>query len=264
MKYGKNTGIRQVLVLGMLGVILSSCTGQKQQTTEISHKQGVCMIDKTSVRAEPDKKGKWMSSLGLGETVEVAGEPQADPNDAKTKYIQVKLSDGNTGYVSTYCLVIDAKPAVMKEDAKVYKRPDLLAGTDKIFKLLELVAVQEERDGWVHVIGEKKNKKGWIPTGTITQRKEDVITAVLINKAVKEQKKQLTSEAFAEIEKKLPFPNNPMIGIYKGMKFSAADSVEEEIQSVPEKTIADETLEQPELMDESENESESKERSKYD
>ena len=124
-------------------------------------KNGVCVVP-ASIRAEANQTSKWLSSLSVGETVTLEGNPRKDPKDPQVEYVKVKLSDGTEGYVSTWCLVRGAYVAVVHRTAKIYKRPDLLSDSETSFEMLNIVAVDEEKGTWIHAIGENRAKGGWI------------------------------------------------------------------------------------------------------
>ncbi len=170
-------------------------------------KNGVCVVP-ASIRAEANQSSKWLSSLSVGETVALMGNPRKDPKDPKIEYVKVKLSDGTEGFVSTWCLVQGAYVAVVHRTAKIYKRPDLLADSNSSFEMLNIVAVDEEKGTWIRATGENRTKSGWIERVATRKAKEDIVTAVLLNKAMHGKEKTMTRADMEKIVASLPFPNN--------------------------------------------------------
>ena len=171
-------------------------------------KQGVCVLENASLRSEPTKKGQWLSALALGETMRLEGDAVKDPTDPNTEYIKVKLSDGTSGFANTYCIVRGAYVAVIQEEARIYKRPDLLAESESKFELMQIVAVEEEKEDWLRVTGEKRTHSGWILKESIRKDKEDIVTAVLLKKAMRGKEATMNKEELDKILAKLPYPDN--------------------------------------------------------
>ena len=188
----------------MISLGLSGCLEGENDYS----KQGVCVVENTSLRLEPSTKGKWLSSLALGETVKVEGKPIKDEANPKVDYIKVKLSDGSQGYVSNWCIVNGAYVGVIQDTTKIYRRPDLLAETNQKFELMNIVAVEEEKDDWIRVIGEGRSKTGWIQSSSIRKDKEDVVTAVLLRKAMRGKGKDIPREEMEAIVSQLPYEDS--------------------------------------------------------
>lgn len=224
----KHTSLWLLVLVIFVSITLSGCFESKDDYS----KQGVCIIENTSLRAEPSTKGKWTSSLALGETVKLEGAPIKDTADPKVEYIKVKLSDGTIGYASTWCIVRGAYVGVIQKPTKIYKRPDLLAESSQQFDLMNIVAVEEEKDNWIRVIGEGRAKSGWIQSEAIRKDKEDVVTAVLLRKALKDKGKNIPREEMEAIVSKLPYPDsffaNQVLGRYEEETVANEEYVEEE------------------------------------
>jgi hypothetical protein len=171
-------------------------------------KHGVCVVADASIRAEASKNGKWLSSLAMGETVILQGNPVKDSKDPNTQYIKVKLSDGTQGFVNAWCLVPGAFVAVIQKQAKIYKRPDLLADTNTNFEMMNIVAIDTEKGDWIRATGENKAKSGWVDKNAIRKAKEDIITAVMLRKALRGKENTMTREELEKIVAGLPYPTN--------------------------------------------------------
>ena len=73
---------------------------------------------------------------------------------------------------------------------------------------MNIVAVEEEKDDWIRVTGEVRTKTGWIQSEAIRKDKEDVVTAVLLRKALKGKGNNLPREEMEAIIEKLPYPDS--------------------------------------------------------
>jgi hypothetical protein len=149
----------------------------------------VCIWDKATVRSEPSQKGKWISSIALGEKILCLGEDKIDSSDKNRKYYKVRLSDGKEGWVSEYSLSIDAKPSVAMLKTPIYLRPDLVTVTDKEFTLMEFIAVSKPENEWCEAKGSEGKKKGWIKSSSVSFKDEDITVALLAGKALAETDK---------------------------------------------------------------------------
>ena len=196
-----------LVVFILVGLGLSGCFEGKNDYS----KQGVCILSEAAVWAEPSKKSKWLSGLALGETVKLEGKPVKNAEDANAEYIKIKLSDGTFGFVNTWSLIRGSYAGVIKEPAKVYKRPDLLAESGKTLEIMQIVAVEEEKDNWLRVTGESRAKNGWIDKDSITKAKEDVVTAALLRKALRGKEKSMNLTEMEKIVETLPYKDNPFV-----------------------------------------------------
>ncbi|NLW48538.1 MAG: SH3 domain-containing protein [Firmicutes bacterium] len=203
--------VKQLVLCFLVVMVLFSLTGCFEGKNDYS-KQGVCIVENTSLRKEPSTKGDWISSLALGETVKLEGSPIKDEADPKVEYIKIKLSDGTKGYASNWCIVGGAYVGVIQKTTKIYKRPDLLAESNHQFEMMNIVAVEEENESaWIRVTGEGRSKKGWIKKEFIRKDKEDVVTAVLLRKALREKGKTVNNASREEMEaivSKLPYQDS--------------------------------------------------------
>lgn len=237
MKF-KKFGLYWLVIMISLG--LAGCFEGKNDYS----KQGVCVVENTSLRLEPSTKGKWLSSLALGETVKLEGKPITDESNQKVDYIKVKLSDGTQGYVSTWCIVNGAYVGVIQETTKIYKRPDLLAETSQKFELMNIVAVEEEKDGWIRVVGEGRSKTGWIQSSSIRKDKEDVVTAVLLRKAMRGKGKNIPREEMEAIVSQLPYEDSYFVNVIMD-KYENDAFLQDYYEESPANSIGDTTGESP-------------------
>ncbi len=214
-----------ILVYFMAIFLLSclySCKSGKQQDGAQddpglfkSKKQAVCIWNNTPLRKEPKRKGKWISGINLGEKVTYLGESSIDSNYKNREYYKVELSDETRGWAGSFGIVIDASTAAIKNETLLYKRPDMLTASDKTLEPVEFIAITEEKDGWIEVVGSRKRFKGWIKNENITKNNEDVAISVL---AAKEFHKGIKNASIEELEtflEEIPYKNSGFLKILK-------------------------------------------------
>lgn len=191
------------------GIALTTC-GEKNKPskTASSRIQSVCMVDGISLRGEPSKSGKWLSSINLGETVYWKGDVRVDSTDNNAQYVNVLLSDSTEGWSLEYGIITNARVGAIMEDTPICKRPDPLTTSDNRFKFMDIVAVSAEKDNWMEVIGEKRAKKGWIQYNVVTTLKDDVTSAVLASKKMKANDGLSETEKIKAIIESAPYPNS--------------------------------------------------------
>lgn len=181
---------KKLLPLLALLVILGSCGSsgnepkKEKQTEEIAEVNTiVCLWDQVPVREEPQRSGRWLSALNLGETVEDMGESSIDEADNNRNYFKIRLSDGTLGWAPDYGLV-KGEAAAIATQTMVNRRPDLLTATNVELSPMEFVVISERAGDWVEVIGERKQKRGWIEARHVVTDREEVAIAVLARKNV--------------------------------------------------------------------------------
>lgn len=184
-----------------------ACSDSKQnssdETTEVVREEvttvseGVCIWDKIALRDKPEEKGKWLTSINLGEKVTYLDETKTDDSGNKPReYVKVQLIDGKEGWALKDFIVIDGKAAVLSEDTEIYQRPDLLAKSGKSFSKMDVVAITAEKDDWLEITGKRKEgnwiESGWIKAGNLSRQDVDIAVAVYAKKAfeIKEKSKQ--------------------------------------------------------------------------
>ena len=191
----KNTCILLIAIF-----IVFSCTERsEQEDTTAKELSAVCIWEGSTLRDAPSKQAKWLASISLGETLTMLGDTAIDSTDKNREFYNIRLSDGKQGWVQAYLLAIDAKPAAFIQKAVIHKRPDLLTGTDNAFETMEMVAVLNEQDDWLEVIGNKRKKSGWIKNENVTFNDKDVAVAILATKAFSEKDQERKDEKIKEI-----------------------------------------------------------------
>ncbi|WP_442267186.1 SH3 domain-containing protein [Tenacibaculum sp. ZS6-P6] len=155
---------------------------ETEKTSSVDDGSGdaICLLDKLSVRETPSGKGKWITSMSLGEKVYFTGEKYID-SVSKKDYFKVKLIDGKEGWSRAPFLAVNGKVGVMVKNASVYKRPDLLTKTENEFSPMDIIAVIGNQDDWIQVKGKRTTGKYieevWVKSNNISDKSVDIATA---------------------------------------------------------------------------------------
>ncbi len=189
---------------------------QAVEEPEFTEAPIVCLWSKISVREEPKAKGKWKTYIYLGETATYKGITEKDTTVKKGKsYAKIELADGTQGWVEDRFFAIDAKPAAIINDTKLYERPDILTAGKKEYKRIQFVVITDEKDGWKKVKGKKVEdtwfSSGWVKDNNITENSLDVSVAVLENRAASIEDKEKKIEALNEIINNTDFASSLFI-----------------------------------------------------
>lgn len=218
--------------------------GQSETTNSgevVQELPAVCIWDKGSVRQAPNKDGKWLSSMSLGEKVTFMGISAIDSSDKNVEYYKIKLSDGKEGWASQYVVEIDASPAVILKETPLYRRPDYLTVTDKKLQAMNVVAIKNTEDNWIEVVGEKKYTHGWIQNESISKKDIDIAVGLLASKALSEDDDNVKKEKINEIINNKAFANSVFIEKLKGMVKENPEIMTTEIkktEKAPEKQMS--------------------------
>jgi hypothetical protein len=206
-----------MLAVGM-AVILSSCNSSSVETaksntadtaqtatenTAVSQEaKAICIWDKASLVDKPEKAGKWLSSVSLGESVVFLNETIEETTDRKRTFHKVRLSDGKEGWVQGEFVVPNATGAAVTETTVIYSRPNLTSVSKNSFEPFDIIAVLSEKDGWVEVVGKRKTgtwiDKGFIKHKAYSQSEKDIAVAIYVSRALAKTK---TEEKVAELQK---------------------------------------------------------------
>jgi len=166
----------------------------------------VCVWGEGVLRSEPTLKSSVVSNMALGEKVIWLGGSSTDTVKNIT-FLNIKLSDGTTGWASKSLLATDAFPAVCVNKESIYRRPDLVTETKAIFEPMEILAITKTADDWIEVVGEKNNKAGWIHAKNVSKTDTDVAVALLGKKAMAEKELEKKIEKLEAILNNAAFSN---------------------------------------------------------
>jgi SH3-like domain-containing protein len=205
----------------MLAMVLSACQGNTDHTAngqaETSDQSdtldfapyqdaAICLWGVAGLREQPGRGGSvndYLTSIYFGERVEMLGESEEVERERRT-YIKIRLSDGQEGWVHQYLFAENATLGAITQEAKIYRRPDLMTLKDDVFEIGEIVAVSQQKDDWIKVSGKEKRKSGWIKgTSMISRQEEDVVVAVLYQRALQ------MSNPRHQLKELLSIVNNP-------------------------------------------------------
>lgn len=190
-----------VLCLALLGAGCKKNGPQKDAFADKS--SAVCIWDKTSLQATPEKKGKWLSSIALGEKLTFLEETkEVQEGGKKVSYYKVSLLDGKEGWVRSDFVAVGASVAVIFDKTDIYSRPDLATITKNFFEATDIVAVKSTQEGWTEVVGKRKAGK-WIETAWIKNKNlsfdaSNIAVALYVRRALAKPKKE---DQIAELRK---------------------------------------------------------------
>ncbi|MEI9917474.1 MAG: LamG-like jellyroll fold domain-containing protein [Bacteroidota bacterium] len=126
-----------------------------------------CNWSEVGMRDTPSEKGKFLTTIYLGEQVTLAGDSATEESAGKKiLFRKVRLSDGKEGWLRDDFLGVRSVPGVITQDVSIYMRPDDAAVSDKKFSFLDVVAVKPSKGNWVEVKG-KPQGSTWFQTGFI-------------------------------------------------------------------------------------------------
>ncbi|MBE7652247.1 SH3 domain-containing protein [Tenacibaculum finnmarkense] len=211
--------------------VLLSCKNDKETTNsqngetivESQKKEvltpAVCLLEKLSVRVTPKSKGKWITSMSLGEKIEFTGEEVTD-SVSKKLYYKVRLIDGKEGWTRATFLAVNGKVSTLLKEANVYKRPDLLTKTNKKYSAMDIIAVLKTQDDWMHVKGKRAEgqyiEEGWIKSGNLSEASVDVAVAKFAGLAIASGSMTDKIKALEKITNNADFSSSSLIAVLQG------------------------------------------------
>lgn len=171
---------------------------QKKETQEQGKEMAAVSIwDQVSVRETPDQKGKWLTSLSIGESLVFLGDRETDATDDNKEYMKIRLNDGKEGWTRSDFIVPEAQPGVFTQETYLYKRPDLLTKSDHAFSSMDIIAIMEVQDDWIKVRGKRSKGKwideGWVKISNLSSEAVDIATAKFAKKALENEEKKIAS-----------------------------------------------------------------------
>lgn len=224
--------------------LIISCSPAAEQAQELETVEeivleetaAVCIWDKVSVRETPSAKGKWKTSISIGETLTYLGKEAVDSTDDK-KYYNVRLADNTEGWSVSDFIIPEGKVAVFIDQNDIYKRPDLLTKTDKKFSIMDIVAIKSTQGDWFEVVGKRSEGKwiesGWIKSGNTSQETLDVAVAKFGRMALEEDNEIKQLESLQEILDNSDFSSSVFIPAIQA-KYDELTALEEEMPMMEE------------------------------
>ncbi len=148
--------------------------------------EAVCAWDKIPVLIAPDKTSAQVGYVRFGtDPVKTTYETITVQEDYKRTYVKIILADGTQGWINQYLLVNNGEAAVVKYDMNLFQNP--VDGVTKVkggeLKSGEPVIKTEFNGPYVHIVTKNKEKSGWVPAESLVFGKEEVVNALLLQKA---------------------------------------------------------------------------------
>ena len=182
----------------------------------------VCMWSAVSIRETPSSKGKYVTTMSLGEEGTTFGETITDSSTSKAReYVQVTLGDGTEGWIQKNLTAVNAIAYVVKSRTKLYKRPDILAPSKKEFDMMQFIVVTETKDDWMKVKGKRHQdgwfSEGWVKSSHLSSSDIDITVAILAERAISISDKAKKLDALNEITDNTDFSGSIFISSIQDM-----------------------------------------------
>lgn len=191
-----------------------------EQEADAKPISAVCVWDNLSVRAQPNAKSKWLTSISIGESLTMLGEYAVDSADNNRQYVKVALADGKEGWTQSLLVIEDGTAAVFVQDVSIYKRPDLLTKSDKSFSQMDIVAIKGVQDDWVEVTGKRLEgnwiETGWVKKESLSSQAVDIATAKFARLALNEQDPDKRIQALKDIVENADFSGSTFMPRLQG------------------------------------------------
>lgn len=163
---------------------------QEEEKGEALKTTATCIWKEVSVKDTPSEKGKYLTSVFLGERFTFLEDTASEKvGDKRTLYTKIQLTDGKEGWVRSDFIAVGATGAAFTKEATIYKRPDLMTSTSKTFATMDFVAIKTtSTSGWVEVVGKRVGDSwfttGWVKKESLTERDVDVAFSIFYHKAM--------------------------------------------------------------------------------
>jgi len=255
----KKPNLTKITVSILLIGLLASCTSSGNESTEqsnaaeaeevvvmVEESPAVCIWDQVSVREVANSKGKWITSISVGESLTYLGQEAYDSLNKNRKYLKVRLADDTEGWSAADFIVSNGKIGVFLEGTFIYKRPDLLTKTEKKFERLDIVAVKNTQDGWNEVVGKRTEgtwiENGWIKTGKLSFESTDIAVAKFLTGAMAKDNEEDQKEALGIILDNPDLVSSDLIADVQAAFDSLLSPDDEEVTDSSENEVAADSL----------------------
>ena len=199
-----------IIIIPLSLMIACQTESSEETVTAVSDDNeivGVSVWDRISTRSKPVRNSPSNTLMSLGESFIYLDSTAIDSSYNNTRFLKARLSDTSIVWVYDFASVLNAKPAVITNEVPLYMRPDLLTISDKKINTMEIVAVIEEWDNWIKVVGEKKEKVGWIKKEFITENGIDLAFSLLAKRKLEEKDTEQKIKALEDLLENNPYPN---------------------------------------------------------
>jgi hypothetical protein len=210
-----------------VAILVTTCKNRSSTASDIDGEDTIavnqapvvstCIWDKTPVRDSARRASKWLTSLKLGETIYFMNSTKIDSSYKNREYLFCELTDGTRGWVPSFGVVKNSRPATIIKDTPLYLRPDLMTITGQTLPAMEFICVSREKDEWVEIITSKKKKKGWIPKENISTDKQNIAFANEARVILTDNRPDPEHEKYKYILDNTSYPNSVFIQYVKEM-----------------------------------------------
>ena len=170
----------------------------------------ICLWDKVEMGMKPGipSETEYLSTIQLGDHVYMLGDLQRVSSEKRT-YMKVRDFDGKEGWVPSYRFGWNAHSAVIVKTVQMYRRPNpLMKKFEKLYPG-DFIAVVEDENGWVKVMGMGKKNVGWIQKKpALSVQREDIRMAVLYQRAKSEKEPARRVSLLESLLQKAPEGSN--------------------------------------------------------
>lgn len=206
---------------------IEACTTNKPVDDKIEEDAdqnlaSVCIWDKIGTREKALKNSKIVSRLNLGEVIIHTGKKAVDSSFHNQVYLQV-IIDNQKLWVPQMAIITKAKAGVIKEEAQVYLRPDLLTISNKTVPVMEIVAISQEQEEWVYFTSEKKQTEGWIKSENVSFEKDDIGFALYTKRTINEKPDEPFLEKIDFIIQNNPYTSSSFLEVLKTIRQKEAE-----------------------------------------
>lgn len=139
-----------------------------------------CLWPKVGLRDGPGrgKELKYLATITFGEVVKLTGNTREVEG---RNYLEMRLSDGETGWAYEYLFAVGAERAVAILKVDIFKRPDITTLTTKKLTRGMVFGIETtEKAGWYKVYSKKKAVEGWARLSQDAYSTEEVDVALMI------------------------------------------------------------------------------------
>ena len=195
--------IKSISALGLIPILIitTSHCGSRESKTQGPDSTTVavdlpfdtlvtfCNWTELGLRATPSEKGKYVTTVYLGEHLTLSGDTASEVNQGKKiLFHKVALLDGTIGWLRDEFVASNAVPAVVVQETPIYKRPEETTMSYNTFHILDVVALKPSMGNWVEANG-KPSDKTWFQLGyahleNFSLAKRDVDFALLYRRAM--------------------------------------------------------------------------------
>jgi len=192
----------------------------------------VCLWNELGVRETASEKGKYLTTIYLGERVALTGDSATEASGNKTNlFYKITMSDGTSGWVNSTFLAKGAVPAAVVAPTNLYKRPDAATVTDVRLNLVEYVVAWPMENGWAKVktkrTGDKWFVEGYVEERNLLYDKAEADFAALAKRVAETEKDAIKQALIGQLSNQA-FQATQMYSIYY-----AADEEVEEVSDEP-------------------------------